>query len=110
VLEFEGSTFRSFKPVLRGETAFDGRITVRYTLSGPQARVAPTSITWQRENGQWVVYYDPTLDAEMRSWSMAQLQEGQSTAKLSTRMASLALRAAELQSHYIAVQLDGGHG
>lgn len=109
-LAFEASLYRTSKPVLHGQTRRHGLVTIRYTLAGAKALVVPSSITWQREAGHWVVYYDPSLDNILRSWAQAQQTSSAPGASASAQVLAAGVKATELQSRYLSRRLgrDGG--
>ncbi len=106
--KFNAATYRTAKPKIEGETIQDGHITIRYLLSGSQVESTPSSITWEKANGQWIIYYDSSLDTTLRTWAQAEAQQAINNPHartLSSRAITAGVHAGEIQDQYLASQL-----
>lgn len=73
--EFNAPFYRTSKPKIESETTNGAQVAVRYTLTGVNAPLVPTSITWTKVGGRWMVYYDPELDSALASWAQSETQQ-----------------------------------
>jgi hypothetical protein len=106
-LEFNAALYRTTKPKLEGETTNAGHVTIRYLISPPQTEPVRSSITWERQHGRWIIYYDPALDSALRSWAQVQTQQAidPSAATPSARAVVAGIHASEAQGRYLTSQL-----
>lgn len=108
--EFNATLYRATKPKVEGETSNGSRVTVRYVITPPQSEPVPSSITWERVEGRWMIYYDPALDSALRLWAQEQTQQtiDPGAATPSPKAIEAGVHASELQERYLAGQI-GGH-
>jgi hypothetical protein len=105
--KLNAATYRTEKPHVEAEATQNGRVTIRYILSGSQTASVPSSITWEKVNGKWIVYYDSSLNNVLRTWAQTEAQQAISpdTTKLSRRAIAAGIRAGEIQDRYMAIRL-----
>lgn len=107
--KFNAAMYRTSKPHIESVTPDAGQVTIRYLLSKSNAAPVPSTITWERVNGKWTVYYDSSLDSALRAWAQAEAQQKISpgTTKLSPRAVAAGIRAGEIQDRYLAGRVTG---
>lgn len=110
VLKFEASLYRTTKPRVEEESTQGPRVTIRYIPSAAKsdsssaAVYLPTSVTWEKVNGQWIIYYDSGLNSALRAWAQAEAQQTIDPTALtpSPRAVVAGIHAGELQDQYLA--------
>ena len=102
--EFNAAFYRTNKPHLEGEMTNGAQVIVRYVLTGLNAQIVPTSITWIKVDGRWMVYYDPELDSALASWAQSETQQAIDPAATtpSPRAVAAGSRLAGAQGRYLA--------
>jgi hypothetical protein len=110
--KFNAVMYRTTKPKIEDETTEDGRITIRYVLSGSRTDATPTASTWEKVSGRWVIYYDSSLDDVLRSWAQAEAQRAinPNTTALSPSAVTAGVHASEIQGRYLASHLTKNGG
>lgn len=105
----QGSSYRSSRPDIVATTTNGSKALIRYFRIGTQD-TAPTSISWVRANGRWMVAYDPLLDQALGD--LRQLETQQNINPLEQKPLPAAVRAGtrarKVQSQFAAQQDRAG--
>ena len=102
-LKGQAAYFRSVKPRITGVRERDGRETLLYEVKDISGVETPRSITWQRVNGSWHIYYDSFLDGAIRDavQNGAQVAIDPRAQTPSPRAVQAGYNASRLQSLYL---------
>jgi len=108
--EFNAAFYRANKPQVEGEITNGSQVIVRYALTNTNAQLTPTSITWIKVDGRWMVYYDPELNSALASWAQTETQQviNPTASTPSPRAVAAGIRLAGAQSRYLASHSPNG--
>lgn len=105
-LKSQGAYFRRVKPEFQSTIKDGDTATVRYLVESPSGPKTPQSVSFQRRRAGWSIVYDPFLDVALLEAIQAatQAQIDPRAQEVSARAIQAGLRAARLQSSYLALK------